>query len=354
MGHPVFESRSHLLTWWLVWILLAPGYALLLYYTYDGERNMSITDGFISMTIYSALALAAWFPFKYFNRVGKTTPSLVVNLVALSLALTAIWLVLSRIITMVFFPDGSLYEAFWIETLSYRISSGVLICCLVILTYYLIISYKNLSDKKLDEARLENLLRETELRMLRTQINPHFLFNSLNSVSSLTITNPEKAREMVVRLSDFMRYSLSRKDEQPVAIRQELENLRLYLEIEKTRFGNRLQTLEDISDECLSIKIPSLLLQPLYENAVKYGVHESTGTITITTSLKCNGQFAEISISNNFDPEAIHPAGTGTGLDNVRRRLELVYGRNATMKTEKGNGSFTVNLLLPANPEQNK
>lgn len=349
MGHPVLESRNHLFTWWVVWILLAPGHALLLYYAYGGESTLSIADGFISMIIYSSLALAAWFPFKYFNRVGKTTPTLVINLFALALALTGLWLGLSRMVTGAFFPEGSLYETFWIATLSYRISSGVLICCLVILTYYLIISYKNLSEKKLDEARLENLVRETELRMLRTQINPHFLFNSLNSVSALTITNPDQAREMVIRLSDFMRYSLSRKDEQPVPISQELENLRLYLEIEKTRFGNRLITKEFISEECLRIKIPSLLLQPLYENAVKYGVHESTGTVTITTTLKCNGQFAEISISNNFDPEAIHRAGTGTGLNNVRRRLELIYGRKASMNTEKGEGSFTVNLMLPAN-----
>jgi sensor histidine kinase YesM len=348
MGHPVLESRNHLFTWWVVWILLAPGHALLLYYAYGGESTLSIADGFISMIIYSALALAAWFPFKYFNRVGKTTPALVINLIALALALTGLWLGLSRMVTGAFFPEGSLYETFWTETLSYRISSGIFICCLVILSYYLIISYKNLSEKKLDEARLENLVRETELKMLRTQINPHFLFNSLNSVSALTITNPDQAREMVIRLSDFMRYSLSRKDEQPVPIRQELENLRLYLEIEKTRFGNRLITKEFISEECLGIRIPSLLLQPLYENAVKYGVHESTGTVTISTSLKCNGDFAEISVSNNFDPEAIHPAGTGTGLNNVRRRLELVYGRKASMKTEKGEGSFTVNLILPA------
>jgi len=330
---------------------MATGQALLLYYTYDGEEVISIIDGFISMITYSALALAAWFPFRYFNHIGKKMPGLIMNLSVLAIALSGIWLGLSRVITESIMPREWAYELFWNETLSYRISSGILICCLIILTYYLIISYKNLSEKKIGEARLENLLRETELKMLRTQINPHFLFNSLNSVSSLTINNPEKAREMIVKLSDFMRYSLSRKDEKPVPIKQELENLRLYLDIEKTRFGSRLNTVEKISPECLGIKIPNLLLQPLYENAVKYGVHESTGEITIMTTLTCAGEFAEITITNNYDPEAIHPSGTGTGLNNVKRRLELVYGQNASLKTEKGEGFFGVIIRIPTTLE---
>ena len=137
---------------------------------------------------------------------------------------------------------------------------------LVILTYYLFESLTNLSEKKAKEARLESLIKETELKMLRSQINPHFLFNSLNSVSSLTITDPEKARDMVIKLSEFMRYALSRKDEQPVSFRSELENLRLYLNIEKVRFGDRLSIEENIDENCLEIKMPVMLLQPLYEN----------------------------------------------------------------------------------------
>lgn len=347
MGNPVLENRIRIIAWWLVWLLLGAGQSLLLYYTYDGEKVISITDGFTSMIIFSVLALAAWFPIKFFNRAGKTVPMLIVNLLTISAFLILIWLLLSRIIMSLLFPEPSVYTGFWNATLSYRVGSGVLICSLVILTYYLIISYKSLSDKKLGEARLENLLKETELKMLRSQINPHFLFNSLNSVSSLTITDPEKAREMVIKLSDFMRYALSRKDERPVTIRQELESLRLYLDIEKTRFGSRLATDEDISPDCLNIRIPTMLLQPLFENAVKYGVHESTGTITIRTSLKCNSDYAEINISNNYDPDAILPAGTGTGLLNVRRRLELVYGREASVQTEKGDGFFTVRLRIP-------
>jgi two-component system, LytTR family, sensor kinase len=118
---------------------------------------------------------------------------------------------------------------------------------------------------------LKSQVREGELKMLRSQINPHFLFNSLNSVSSLTVTNPLKARDMIVKLSDFMRYSLSSRNEQPVTLGNEMESLRLYLQIEKVTIRRKAQIEEEISPECLQALMPGMLLQPLYENAVNTG-----------------------------------------------------------------------------------
>jgi LytS/YehU family sensor histidine kinase len=184
--------------------------------------------------------------------------------------------------------------------------------------------------------------------MLRSQINPHFLFNSLNSVSSLTITNPDKAREMVIKLSEFMRYALSRKDDLPVTLQSELDNLRLYLDIEKVRFGKRLVIKENIDPACMGATLPVMILQPLYENAIKHGVYETTREVTINTNVLCTGDFVEILISNNFDPEAKPVKGTGTGLTNVIRRLELMYGNKAVLKTEKLSDSFSVKIYLPA------
>ena len=215
------------------------------------------------------------------------------------------------------------------------------------MTYYLFVSLTNLSEKNAKEARLESLVKETELKMIRSQINPHFLFNSLNSISSLTITDPEKARDMVVKLSEFMRYALSRKDEQPVTLQNELENLRLYLDIEKVRFGDKLTMEENIDSSCLDFKIPVMLLQPLYENAVKHGVYESTETVRIITEAKLTDGFFEITISNNYDAVPTLKRGTGTGLLNVTRRLELFYGNKASIKTTKENGLYSVSLYIP-------
>ncbi len=219
---------------------------------------------------------------------------------------------------------------------------------LLFLPIILFVSLFNLSEKNAREARLESLVKETELKMLRSQINPHFLFNSLNSISSLTITDPEKARDMVIKLSEFMRYALSKKDEQPVSLRSELENLRLYLDIEKVRFGDRLSTEENIDENCLEIKMPVMLLQPLYENAIKHGVYESTEVVSIKTKVSCKDGYLEIIISNNYDLMPSSAKGTGTGLSNVTRRLDLFYGNRASIKTTKENGIYSVTLFIPA------
>jgi LytS/YehU family sensor histidine kinase len=244
-------------------------------------------------------------------------------------------------------PEDYSYAEYWEATFPYRIGTGVFIYGLIVLSYYLFISLTNLADKNVKEAKLESLLKETELKMLRSQINPHFLFNSLNSISSLTITDPEKARIMVVKLSDFMRYALSRKDEQTVSLRSELENLLLYLDIEKVRFGDKLTTEEHIDTECYDFKIPVMLLQPLYENAVKHGVYESTETVKIFTQAKIVDGFIEIIIRNNYDPAPSIKRGTGTGLINVTRRLELFYGRRASVQSVKEDGIYTITLYIP-------
>jgi two-component system LytT family sensor kinase len=131
-------------------------------------------------------------------------------------------------------------------------------------------------------------------------------------------------------------------------LQNELENLRLYLDIEKVRFGDKLITEEIIEPNCLDFKIPVLLLQPLYENAVKHGVYESTESVRIVTRAKEIDGYIEITISNDYYPAPSLRKGTGTGLLNVTRRLELFYGNKASIKTSKENGIYTVSLYIPA------
>jgi two-component system LytT family sensor kinase len=345
--HPIFSNRVRLIVWWLVWIFIALGQSLLFYYAFGSFIEISLVDSLVSLLIYSGIGLSLWFPFKYFNSGEIRTTSLISNLVASGAISITLWVLITKFIMTTVLPEQNNYQAYWAATFPYRVGSGVFIYGLIILSYYLFESLSNLSEKNAKEAKLESLVKETELKMLRSQINPHFLFNSLNSVSSLTITNPEKARDMVVKLSEFMRYALSRKDEQPVTLQNELENLRLYLDIEQVRFGDKLTTEEYIEGNCLDFKIPVMLLQPLYENAVKHGVYESTESVKIITRAKIIDGFIEIIISNNYDTTPSLKKGTGTGLLNVTRRLELFYGNKATIKTTKENGIYTVTLYLP-------
>lgn len=347
MKHPVLGNRVWLIVWWLVWLSLTLGQSLLFYFAYGSFINISLLDSLISLLIYSGIALSLWYPFRFFNS-GVTKPMVIIsNLVGSGAISVTLWVLITKFVMTVVLPEQNNYEAYWDTTFPYRVGTGVFIYGLIILTYYLIESLSNISEKNAKEARLESLVKETELKMLRSQINPHFLFNSLNSISSLTITNPEKARDMVVKLSEFMRYALSRKDELPVSLESELENLRLYLDIEKVRFGDKLTTEENIEPGCLDFKIPVMLLQPLYENAVKHGVYESTESVRIITHAKIIDRYIEIKITNNYDLVPSLRKGTGTGLLNVSRRLELFYGNKASIKTLKENKIYTVTLYLP-------
>ncbi|MDP4223321.1 MAG: histidine kinase [Bacteroidota bacterium] len=347
MRHPVLSDRVRLIVWWLVWLFLTLGQLLLFYYAYGKFTVLTIPDGLVSLVVYSGLALSLWYPFKYFNTGNARVPAVISNIVISGSIAILLWVLCTKYLIQFLLPNSTEFQAYWEATFPYRVGTGVFIYGIIVMAYYLFVSLYNLSEKNAKEARLETLVKETELKMLRSQINPHFLFNSLNSVSSLTITDPDRARDMVIKLSEFMRYALSKKDEQPVSFRSELENLRLYFDIEKVRFGDKLSTEENIEEGCLEIQMPVMLLQPLYENAIKHGVYESTESVTITTQAKIVDDHLEIIISNNYDTAPSSRRGTGTGLQNVARRLELFYGNRASIRTTKENGIFTVTLFIP-------
>lgn len=348
MKHPILSNRVRLIVWWLIWVIIATGQLLLFYYAYGSFTITAIPDTIISMVIYSGIGLSIWYPFTYLNTAESKAITTIANLIISGALSVTLWLLITKYACVAVLPKNNDYQSYWEATFPYRAVTGIFIYGLIILAYYLFVTLYNLSEKNAKEARLESLVKETELKMLRSQINPHFLFNSLNSISSLTITDPDRARDMVIKLSEFMRYALSKKDEQPVSLRSEMENLRLYLEIEKVRFGDRLSTEEFIEDKCLDIKMPVMLLQPLYENAVKHGVYESTECVSIKTNVSCNKGYLQIVISNNYDPAPSSVKGTGTGLKNVSRRLDLFYGNKASITAKKENGIYSVTLFIPA------
>ncbi len=348
MKHPLLENRTRLLTWWLAWLILATGQLLLIHFVYGGKVDVAIADGAISMLLYGLLGLAVWFPVKYMLRNDNELYSSVFNIVLTGSLTIILWLILPRFLVRAFVAEKVDYDIFWHSSLVFRATAGILIFFMIVLIYYLFLSATRLAEKAARQAQLEAQVREGELKMLRSQINPHFLFNSLNSVSSLTVTDPLKAREMIVKLSDFMRYSLSARNEQPVTLQSEMESLRLYLQIEKVRFGDRLVIEEDISPECLPALLPGMLLQPLYENAVKHGVYESTEEVIIKTSARMENHSVVISVTNNVDTDSVVTRkGAGIGLKNVSSRLELFFGEMADLTVNRNDDSFNVTVRFP-------
>jgi LytS/YehU family sensor histidine kinase len=206
-------------------------------------------------------------------------------------------------------------------------------------------------DSELREQDALKLAREAELATLRQQLQPHFLFNSLNSISALAGSRPEEARKMIQQLSDFLRGTIRRDDQQLVTLDEELKHLQLYLEIEKVRFGHRLRTELAKDDEALSMKLPSLLLQPIVENAIKFGLYDTTGEITIRIQARVVENNLELKVENPFDPATSQPRqGTGFGLNAVQRRLYLLYARNDLLTTTQDGTEqpiFITNVRIP-------
>ncbi len=211
---------------------------------------------------------------------------------------------------------------------------------------------ENLERMQRLHANLEKVVRETELEYLRSQLNPHFLFNALNSISNLTLTQPTKAHSMILELSDYLRSGLLRPAKGLVSLEKELEACKLYLNIEKMRFGQRLCTDWQVSDDALQRLIPQTLLQPIYENAIKYGVSENPNPTTLTTLTFIDNDLLTITISHPLPPFIPEKKGKGMGLKNIRQRLEILYQRTDLIEIIKDDSTFTVTLKIPAQPAQ--
>lgn len=197
------------------------------------------------------------------------------------------------------------------------------------------------------ELHILELSKEAELTQIRQQLQPHFLFNSLNSINALVVSQPQKAREMVLQLSDFLRGTIRKNHQEWISLEEELDYLKMYLDIEKVRFGHRLQVEFEVSDEALKMKLPQLLIQPLLENAIKHGLYGMTGDVEIALTAVKENNYLVLKGTNPYDPGTPSPGGKGFGLSSVERRLYLLFGRSDLLKKGGENGVFTVQLKIP-------
>lgn len=197
------------------------------------------------------------------------------------------------------------------------------------------------------ETMMNELSREAELTQLRQQLQPHFLFNSLNSISALTVLQPTKAREMVLQLSDFLRGTIRKDHRQWLSLEEELNYLKLYLDIERVRFGHRLDVVFEVNEEVEQLRLPQLLIQPLLENAIKHGLYGITEEVKITLHAMKEQNYLMVKIENPYDPEVAAPKGTGFGLSSVDRRLFLLFGRKDLLESKAHDSLFTVILKIP-------
>lgn len=245
-------------------------------------------------------------------------------------------------------PKQEEYREFLERSMPLRFISALMIIIFVTLLNWM---WNLLKDQKEQEQRrneAEQLVKEAELVRLRQQLQPHFLFNSLNSISALAGSRPEEARKMIQQLSDFLRGTLRKDEQRTVSLKEELQHLRLYLEIERVRFGHRLNIEMEVPEETESLDIPPLLLQPLVENAIKFGLYGTIDDVVVRLKTQVEAGYLSVEISNPYDPETQSAVkGTGFGLSSIQRRLFLLYGRNDLLSTEKREGIFITGLRIP-------
>ncbi|MGC1912573.1 MAG: histidine kinase, partial [Candidatus Acidiferrales bacterium] len=225
---------------------------------------------------------------------------------------------------------------------------------LAVASHYVILAIEDSNRAEIRVQETSILARDAELKALKAQVNPHFLFNSLNSISALTSVDPAKAREMCILLAEFLRMTLGLGEKASVPLSEELTMLHRYLAIEKVRFGSRLQIEEDLQPESKSAHLPPLLLQPLVENAVMHGIANLPDGGKVRLSSRSQNGRVSIAIENTFDPESTPLRKHGLGLKNVRDRLEARYGKESNMRVGAENGIFRVDLSFPANAEEVK
>ena len=364
--HPILGNLRRLSLYLLGW---APLTALLFYL-------LALPGGFkwthaLAMAVplclvYAFMCLSAWYPCRSMPLEGATFSRLALTHLVTAIILSAIWVLLARGLTIAlasfamfrgidqkFSPNHPLLFA-----------SGVLLYLLAVAFHYVLLSMERSRELERREIEARVLARDSELKALKAQINPHFLFNSLNSISALTSIDAGRARDMCIQLADFLRKTLGMGEKTVIPLREELDLVHSFLSVEKVRFGARLSVGEKIASEALDCAVPPLLLQPLVENAVAHGISNLTegGWINVEVLWRdregraveglpdrSNGsQELFIRVANNFDPEMPRRRGAGVGLANVRQRLATRYGDRSSFSALAEKDQFRVSITIPA------
>ena len=345
--HPFLTNRKSQLYFILAWILITAIHVIILSFLYQAKIQQSLADGVVFNIFLAIIAIGLWYPVKFMQSGGSKNIGLILNHFGIGILSILLWLAASYFVLEAIQGDNKDYLSFLDQSMPWRVVYGTLIYLVLLLVYYLILNYTDLQEKIRLEGDLKALVKESELNMLKSQINPHFLFNSLNSINSLIISDNQKAQNMIIKLSEFLRYALKYHQKDKTHLDEELYNIKLYLDIEKIRFGNKLVIENNIPESYGSCLLPNMILQPLIENAIKHGVYESTETVTISLEASRSEDFLTITITNNFDPDTPGKKGNGMGLKNIQNRMMLIYNRNDLFTYKREAQIFTAMINVP-------
>jgi hypothetical protein len=301
---------------------------------------------------YSFIVLSAWWVCRRHPIGGGGTAAsrAVTTQLGAALQASAIWVALGAFWAVVVdrWLFGGLTREAMFRDLALLFVAGIPLYLMSAVAHYLYLAFEASHEAERRVLETEVTAREAELRALRAQLNPHFLFNSLNSINALVGSDPEGARRMCEGLGDFLRRTLALGARDAVTLGEELALVDRYLGIEQVRFGDRLRVERAVDPEAVLCHVPPLLLQPLVENAIKHGIQDCIDGGAIRIEARRENGLLRVVVENPVDPEAPSRRGQGVGLANVRRRLEVFGARDAQLSSVRAGEKFRVTLTLPA------
>lgn len=348
--HPILAQRRRLVLYLVAWLPVMGLIAALLVLSgrlpWAEAAVLAVLMGLLN----AFLCLSAW----YLCRTFPLEETHILRLLAIyalaSLLTSALWVTAGKgmAATLAGLPLLGDLNSHYPQQAPLLFGVGTLLFLLVLAVHYLLSSFESSRRSERRGLELQILAREAELKALRAQIDPHFLFNCLNSISALTTVDSAKARQMCVLLADFLRMSLELGRRDLISLEEEISLTTQFLAVEQVRLGPRLMVDKRIQESSKSCAMPPLLLQPLVENAVRHGIAQllDGGSVRIETERR--GEQLKVMVENPYDPEAPSSGGHGIGLKNVRRRLTKQFGNEAHVEVQKSGSVFRVEMSFPA------
>lgn len=341
MKQGLLPTKVQLIISAVLWFVIGIAFQALLVAKVTGVRSyidLSVTGCLLIVSMFFVYILQRYSG-NYFNNILTRVGILGV------LVFKIVWI--QKVLLTRMIPDAAYVQVIE-HTMIIRVFTAFLIVSFFSFAMWLIFYLKKQDDHDKLKTSAESSLRDAELMKLRQQIQPHFLFNSLNSINALVGSEPARARKMIQNLSDFLRGTLKSDENHPVPLKEEIDLLKLYLDIEEVRFGHRMRVKFDIPAEALAQKLPPLLLQPIVENAIKFGLYNMMEEVEITINAKARQHMLDIIVTNPFDEKtSVTRKGEGFGLSLIQRRLQLIYHRADLLTIERANGIFTTHITIP-------
>jgi two-component system, LytTR family, sensor histidine kinase AlgZ len=346
--HPILEDRRRLALYLLAWLIV--GMLLAVGLRSDAAWTTSAAFLLPLSFVYAFIGLSTWYLCRAFPIGGHSSLSalLIVQMTAAAVA-GAIWTMLGYVWAGALdsLVDGIGTQALYAQQWPLLLVVGALLYWLSAACHYLLVAFQTSRDAETRAFEQTLLAREAELRALRAQIDPHFIFNSLHSISALTTTDAAAARKMCLLLADFLRDTLRLGSSARISFADEWSLAERFLAIEQVRLGARLHVARDSDPQAAECAVPPLLLQPLVENAVIHGVAQLVDGGTIRMTARRHGPTLTVTIENPCDPDRVRTRGVGLGLELLRKRLMTEFGASDAVRAEERSGQYKVEVRIP-------